>query len=88
MRSCPIEARKTIARSSEAANGMTSPYGRLPNTWQIDWHFVRFDAACCAFDELPIFIGKSLFQSDWVGRNSNPESTPLQVACQLFTKER
>jgi hypothetical protein len=33
----------------------------LTNTWQIDCHFVRFDAARCAFDELPIFIGKSLF---------------------------
>ena len=30
----------------------------LTNTWQIDCHFVRFDAARCAFDELPIFISK------------------------------
>ena len=50
----------------------------MPNTWQIDCHFVRFDAARCAFHELPIFIGNSLFQSDWVGRDSNPEPTPLQ----------
>jgi hypothetical protein len=33
----------------------------LTNTWQIDCHFVRFDAARCAFDEFPIFIGKSRF---------------------------
>ena len=33
----------------------------LTNTWQIDCHFVRFDAARCAFDELPTFIGKSRF---------------------------
>ena len=49
---------------------------RLTNTWQLDCHFVRFDAARCAFDELPIFIGKSPFQRDWVGRDSNPEPTP------------
>jgi hypothetical protein len=32
---------------------------QLTNTWQIDCVFVHFDAACCAFDELTIFIGKS-----------------------------
>ena len=49
----------------------------LTNTWQIDCHFVRFNAARCAFEELPIFTGKSPFQD--VGRpglepGTNPES--------------
>ena len=67
---------KTIARSSEAAKQHDLALGPLPNTWQIDCHFGRFDATRFAFYELPIFIGKSPFQRHWVGRDSNPEPTP------------
>ena len=39
------------------ANGKRRDIGerRLTNTWQIDCHFVRFDAARCAFDEITYF---------------------------------
>jgi hypothetical protein len=47
-------------QTAAAKNGMNWRR-QLTNTWQIGCHFVRFDAARCAFDELPIFIGKSRF---------------------------
>jgi len=66
---------RNVARSSEVAQGMSWPW-LLPNTWQIDCHFVCFDAFRCTSGKLCILIGKTPFERDWVGRDSNPEPTP------------
>ena len=52
----------------------------LTNTWQIDCHFVRFDAARCAFHELPIFVGKSPFQRVATPLGFEPRITPPKGA--------
>ena len=76
----PDRSPKTIARSSEVAKRHDLALGRLPNTWQIDCHFVRFDAARCAFDELSIFIGKSPFQMVATPLGFEPRITPPKGA--------
>jgi len=66
---------RNVARSSEVAQGMSWPW-LLPNTWQIDCHFVCFDAFRCTSGKLCILIGKTPFERDWVGRDPNPGTNP------------
>ena len=76
----PVGIQSRIARSSEAAKRHDLALDRLPNTWQIDCHFVRFDAARCEFDKLPIFIGKSRFQRVATPLGFEPRITPPKGA--------
>jgi len=45
---------QTASNARACARGM-----HLPNTWQINWYSVRFDARACASDGLPLLRGKS-----------------------------
>ena len=54
--------------------------GELTNTCRIDGRFVRFDAVRCAFNKLPISIGKSAFSRVATPLGFEPRITPPKGA--------
>jgi len=59
---------------------MRSALSDLTTTWRINGPFVRFSAARCAFDELPIFIGKSRLERLATPLGFEPRITPPKGA--------
>ena len=72
-------------KGTRRGTGKARPLGNLfdaalPNTWQIDGRFVRFDAVRCAFNKLPISIGKSAFSRVATPLGFEPRITPPKGA--------